>query len=401
MTASSPAGAAASASLWSAFFPLLPFMLTVFVGLTATGMALPVVPRHVHDTLGQGTVMVGFVMGAQYLSSVFARMWAGGTADTRGPRLATLCGLAASCGVGLLYLASVHLAVSPAGSLALVFAARLLTGVAESFLVTGAMAWASARLGAAHTGKVIGWIGMAVFAGLGASAPLGTAIYAGTGFGGVAIAVLVTAIAGFAYTRCIAGVTPSSLPKLPVLRVLAVVKLPGLGLTLCSLGFAMITAFAVLLFAQQGWGGGALAVTSMGVGFITARLLFGHLPDQVGGARVALACVLVEALGLALIWIAAHPALAWFGAALVGGGYGLAFQGLGVEAVRRAPPQSRGSAMGAYIVFQDVAMGLAPPLGGVLAASAGLAAVYLAAAVGAVGSAVVAVMLMRANATRP
>ena len=77
-------------------------------------------------------------------------------------------------------------------------------------------------------------------------------------------------------------------------------KLPGLGLTLCSLGFAMITAFAVLLFAQKGWAGGALAVTSMGAGFIAARLLFGHLPDQVGGARVARACVVVVGAGIGI-----------------------------------------------------------------------------------------------------
>jgi MFS family permease len=389
------AAPARSNSLFSAFVPLLPFMLVVFVGLMATGMALPVVPRHVHDTLGQGTVMVGLVMGSQYLSSVFARMWAGSTSDTRGPRLATLGGLVASCGVGLVYLAAVHAVDSDREGLALVFAARLLTGVAESFIVTGAMAWASARMGPEHTGKVIGWIGMAVFAGLAASAPLGTLIYGAFGFGGVALAVLVTALAGLVGTRFIAGVKPSSLPKMPVLRVLGAVKLPGLGLTLCSLGFAMITAFAVLLFGQRGWDGGALAVTSMGAGFIVARLLFGHLPDQVGGARVALACVVAEAIGLAMIWLAPQPALAWAGAALVGGGYGLAFQGLGVEAVRRAPPQSRGSAMGAYIVFQDVAMGLAPPLGGALAASAGLEAVYLAAAVGALGAAVVAALLVR------
>ena len=390
-----PATPDVSHSLWSAFLPLLPFMVIVLAGLTATGMALPVVPRHVHDTLGQGTVMVGFVMGVQYLASVFARMAAGGTADSRGPRLAALCGFGASCTAGLAYLASVHAVASGSAALVLVFVARMLTGVAESFIVTGAMAWASSRLGPAHTGKVIGWIGMAVFAALGLSAPLGSAIHAAWGFGGVAIAILATAILGFFYARSVAGVAPSPLPKLSPLRVLGVVKLPGIGLTLCSLGFAMITAFAVLLFAQRGWGGGALAVTSMGVGFIIGRLLFGHLPDLKGGAVVTFACVLVEAVGLTMIWLAPHVAVAWAGAALVGGGYGLAFQGLGVEAVRRAPPQSRGSAMGAYIVFQDVAMGLAPPLGGLLAAAAGLEAVYLAAAVGAVGSAVVAWLLMR------
>ena len=106
-----PAAAVHGSSLWSAFGPLLPFMLAVFVGFLAMGMALPVVPRHVHDALGQGTVVVGFVMGSQYLSSVFGRMWAGGTVDARGPKLAALIGLLAACGIGALYLASVPFAV--------------------------------------------------------------------------------------------------------------------------------------------------------------------------------------------------------------------------------------------------------------------------------------------------
>jgi len=62
--------------------------------------------------------------------------------------------------------------------------------------------------------------------------------------------------------------------------------------------------------------------------------------------------VLVLALGQLLIWGAPGALLACLGAALSGGGYALAFQGFGLEAVRRAPPQSRGSAMSGYVVFQ-------------------------------------------------
>jgi len=382
-------------SLWSAFLPLLPFMGAVFLGFVGMGMALPVVPRHVHDALGQGTVMVGLVMGSQYASSVFGRMWAGGLSDRRGPRLASLAGQLAVCGVGARYLATVPFTTSPGVALPLVTAARLLTGFAESFLITGTMTWGLVRVGPAHAGKVFGWLGMALFTGLAAGAPLGSAIHARFGLAGVASAVLLAGLVGLVGTRLIAGVPPSPHAPLPFRQVLGALKLPGSGLTLCCLGYAMINAFAVLLFAERGWGGGALALTCMGSGFVVARLAFGHLPDLVGGARVALACVLAEAVGLALIWAAPWPALAWAGAALAGGGYGLGFQAFGVEAVRRAPPQSRGAAMGAYVIFQDVTMGLAPPLGGGLARAAGLDAVYLAAAVGALGAAGVALALLR------
>ena len=390
-----PAAGVSGDSLWSAFLPLVPFMAAVFAGFFAMGIALPVLPRHVHDTLGQGTVVVGFVMGSQYLSALFGRMFAGGMVDARGPKIAALSGLGFAFGVGALYLASVPFTASPQLALGLVVLGRLLSGFAEAFVITSTMAWGLSRVGPAHAGKVFGWMGVALFGGFAAGAPTGMFLYGHFGFAGVAVAVLVVALTGWAGTRLVAGVAPSTLPRLPFYKVLGAVKLPGVGLTLCSLGYAMITAFAVLLFAQRGWDGGALAVSCMGLGFIAGRLLFGQLPDQVGGARVAMFCVLGEALGLALIWIAPHPALAWAGAALAGGGYGLGFQGFGVEAVRRAPVQSRGSAMGAYVIFQDLSMGLGPPLGGVLAQAAGLDAVYLAAAVAALGAGGVAAILLR------
>jgi MFS family permease len=387
---------AAQRSLWSVFLPLLPFMLSVFDGFLAMGMALPVLPRHVHDVLGQGTVMVGVVMGCQYASSLFGRMWAGGLSDARGPRRAALSGLVAACGVGLLYMASVPFETSsPSLSLALLMAGRLLTGISESFLITGTMAWALTRVGTMHAGKVFGWIGVALFGGLAVGAPIGTALNAQFGFAGVGCAVLLVGILGVAGTSFMVGAPASLHARLPFFAVLNALKLPGLGLTLCCVGYAMINTFAVLLFVQRGWEGGALALTSMGAGFIAARLLVGHLPDLVGGARVALYCVLAEAIGLALIWCAPHPALAWLGAALTGGGYGIGFQGFGVEAVKRSPPQSRGAAMGAYVLFQDITMGIAPPLNGALARIAGLDAVFLGGAVGALGSALVAAILLR------
>jgi MFS family permease len=386
----------AQRSIWAVFLPLLPFMASVFVGFLAMGIALPVLPRHVHDVLGQGTVMVGAVMGCQYASSLFGRMWAGGLSDARGPRRAALCGLAAACGVGLLYLASVPFAsTSPSLSLALLMAGRLLTGITESFLITGTMAWALSRVSMMHAGKVFGWIGVALFGGLAVGAPIGTALDAQFGFAGVGCAVLVAGLAGLAGTSFMVGAPPSIHARLPFFDVLNALKLPGLGLTLCCVGYAMINTFAVLLFAQRGWEGGAFALTSMGAGFIAARLLVGHLPDLVGGARVALYCVLAEAIGLALIWAATDPALAWLGAALTGGGYGIGFQGFGVEAVKRSPPQSRGAAMGAYVLFQDITMGIAPPLNGVLARVAGLETVFLGGVVGALGSALVAAMILR------
>jgi predicted MFS family arabinose efflux permease len=366
-------------------------------------MAMPVLPLHVHGTLGQSTVLVGVVMGAQYLSALLVgRLWAGATADSRGSRRAALAGLlGVMLVVASLYFASVLLfADRPSLATATIIAARLATGVAESFFITGMLTWGIARVGPEHAGKVIGWMGMAVFAAYGAGAPVGVWVHSRFGFAGIAAATLLVPLAAFAMVWSLRGVAPSHAHRQPFYKVLGLIKLPGAGLTLLSVGYAMIMAFIALLFAQRGWQGTAYAFIALGAGFIGARFLFGQLPDQLGGGRVGIVCAAVQVVGQLLIWGAAGPVMACAGAVLTGGAYAVAFQGFGVESVRRAPPESRGAAMGGYMVFQDVAMGLAAPLGGWLAASAGLDAVYMAGAVASVGVAVVAAVLLKAPVTQ-
>src|SRR5690606_4383347 len=188
--------------------------------------------------------------------------------------------------------------------------------------------------------------------------------------------------------------------RTPFYKVLGLVWGAGMGLLLCSVGFGSLTAFIALLFADRNWGNASLAFTAFGIAFIAARLFFGHLPDKLGGARVALLCVLVEAAGLLLIWGAHSPALAYLGAALTGWGYSLAFPGFGVEAVRRAPPESRGIAMGAYVAFLDISLGITGPALGAVAGTWGLEAIYLLSAVVVSLSVLVALRLMRRPLTQ-
>jgi MFS family permease len=390
-------------SLFAAFVPLLPLMLAVFTGYFAMGMALPVVPRHVHDTLGQGTFLVGVVMGAQFISSILlGRQWAGGVTDARGPKVAMPAGLLGACCVGGLYFLSLAFVDRPALSLSILVSARLVTGVAEAFIITAALGWGIARLGPAHAGKVIGWVGMALFAAYGAGAPVGSWVHGRFGFGGVALATVLVPLLALGIVLSIRAEPPShAAGARPAFhKVVGLVKLPGLALTLSSFGYAAITAFITLLWVERGWGGAALAFTSLGAGFIVSRLLLGHLPDKLGGAKVAGVCVAMEAVGQLLIWWTHSEALACLGAALTGAGYALAFQGFGVEAVRRAPPESRGAAMGGYVVFQDLSMAASGPLGGWLALHAGVDSVYLAGSMGAVAAVLLAVWMQRAPGGR-
>lgn len=172
------------------------------------------------------------------------------------------------------------------------------------------------------------------------------------------------------------------------------VWLPGLGAALTSVGFGAILAFSALLFETRGWSPIWLGFSCYAIALVAARAFFGKLPDKFGGAKVALVCIFVEAAGLALIWSASTELVAAIGAALTGFGYALVYPGLGAEAVRRTPIQSRGMAMGAYTVCLDIALGLGSPALGAIAGAAGLASVFLASSIAVLCAAFVAACLL-------
>ena len=107
------------------------------------------------------------------------------------------------------------------------------------------------------------------------------------------------------------------------------------------------------------------------------RILFGHLPDQLGSARVALLSTVLEAAGQYLLWAAPNPAAALAGAFLTGLGCSLMFPAMGIEVVRRIPPHLRGTAAGGLAAFQDLAFGVTGPATGLLADRFGYGVVFL------------------------
>ena len=373
---------------------LLPITLAVFVAFLIIGMQLPVLPLHLNHTLGMSTLVVGVVVGAQFAAALLSRAWAGNFADMRGPKRALLTGLLVAASSGLLYLASLGFVDSPGVSVWILLAGRVVLALGESLIITGSMGWGMGRVGPQNAGKVMAWIGIAIYAAFALGAPLGVAINQLWGFSGIAVGTMLLPLLALGVVAGAKGVAPTSQRRTSFYTVLGAVWLPGLGLAFSSIGFGVITAFIALLFASKDWGNASFAFTAFGVAFIGARIFFGHLPDKLGGAGVALVCVVIEAAGQLLIWGAGTPLMAYVGAALTGFGYSLAFPGFGVEAIKRAPPQTRGLAMGAYVAFLDIALGISSPLAGALAGAAGVASVYLAGAVAVACSVVVAWMLL-------
>ncbi len=376
------------------FVKMLPITLAVFVGFLTIGLPLPVLPLHLHYTLGMSTLVVGIAIGCQSGAALLSRAWAGGLADTRGAKRTVVAGLSVASVSGAAYLASLAFVATPRASLGVLLLGRLLLGCGESLIITGALSWGIGLVGPQNAGKVMAWVGIAMYAAYAIGAPVGMSIYGAHGFAGIALATMVVPLLALAVVAPARPVAVSSTRRVPFYKVLGTVWIPGLGLLLCSTGFGVITTFIALMFAAEHWGSASLAFTAFGVAFIGARLLFAHLPDKIGGGKVALVCVLIEAAGQLLIWQANHVLMAYIGAALTGFGFSLAFPGFGVEAVRRAPPQSRGVAMGAFIAFLDISLGITAPAAGALASATSVSTVYLAGGITVALSAIIAVYLV-------
>src|SRR5690349_10619787 len=167
---------------------LLPIMAVVFVAFLVIGVAMPVLPIHVHDGLGLGTFVVGLVAGSQFAASLISRPWAGHYADSRGTKRGVVAGLLTAAASGLLYLLSLGFTATPLISVAILLLGRGLLGGAESFIITAAVSWGLALVDSQSTGKVIAWIGSAMFAAFAIGAPVGSALYAAYGFAAIAFA---------------------------------------------------------------------------------------------------------------------------------------------------------------------------------------------------------------------
>ena len=365
----------AARALWR-LVPLVAIVLTAFLTI---GIPLPVLGLQVHEHLGYGTLVVGLVVGVQSIATVLTRGVAGRIADERGPKRAVLLGLPLAVLSGAAYLASTAVAGREA-SLAVLVLGRVFLGVAESLVLTGTMTWGIARVGPKRTGMVMAWQGIALYAALAAGAPVGTALMAGFGFRGVALATILLPLVAIAIALALPAVLPSGGRRLPFLKVVGLIWRFGLTLGLATAPFAGMAAFLALDYAAKGWSGAGLALTGFGVGYILVRLVFGHLPDALGGRTVALVSLAIEAIGQTLLWAAPTATAAFIGATVTGLGFSLMFPAMGVEAVRRVPAESRGLAVGGFIAFFDLALGLTGPLAGLLAGAAGYPVVFLAGA---------------------
>src|ERR1700689_280910 len=149
---------------------ILPFALIIVCGYLPVGIPLAALPLQVHNELGFGTLAVGIVIGVQSLVTLITRPVAGMLCDRAGAKVAVLIGAGISIAASAIYFGSTTLALGAPGALALLLTARVISGLAESLIMTGCLSWALGTVGPQHTGKVMVWVGIGMYAAIAAGA---------------------------------------------------------------------------------------------------------------------------------------------------------------------------------------------------------------------------------------
>ncbi|PLY36943.1 MFS transporter [Pectobacterium carotovorum] len=351
-----------------------------FASYLNIGLPLAVLPGYVHDHLGYSAFWAGLVISLQYFSTLLSRPYAGRRADEKGPKKIVVWGLAGVMLSGVFYLLAAFSDASPAITLLLLCLGRIVLGAGQSFAGTGATLWGVGVVGSRHIGRVISWNGIATYGAMAIGAPLGVWL---NHIGGLKLlSVCIILIAAVAIVLALPRPTVQVAPgkKIPFREVLGKVWVYGIILAIASAGFGVIATFITLFYADRNWEGAALTLTIFSVAFVGARLVFPNSIQRFGGLRVAMACFVVEIVGLLLVWGATQPLMAEVGAFLAGAGFSLVFPALGVVAVQAVSPQNQGSALATYTIFLDLSLGIVGPVAGVLMAYTGIASIYLAAA---------------------
>ncbi|MCS0495537.1 arabinose transporter [Ancylobacter sp. MQZ15Z-1] len=375
---------------------LLTFIL--FLSYLCVGMALPVVPVFVTRQLGLDNVWAGLGVGIAFLATILTRGYAGELADRRGARLAAARGLGFYVAGALTSLGAGLLTPAPWTAFAILLAGRLLLGLGESLVAVGVIAWGIGLVGPARSGRVLALIGAAIYGALALGGPVGLVLLDRFGFSGAMAASAVLPCLGLAAIARLPGVATVPAGARPSFwSVVGRIWPHGAIVCLQGIGFAAIGSFFTLYFLDRGWSYAGLGLTAFGAGFVLVRLLLGHLPDRIGGLPVATGSLAVEALGQALIWSAPGPLTALAGAFLTGLGCSMIFPSMGREVVRLVAPHLRGTALGGFSAFQDLAYGLTGPLAGLLADHAGYGRVFLIGAGAAAAGLVIALALRRAR----
>ena len=348
-----------------------------FLGFLGFGSVLPGLAPHVRHDLGGSDRTVGFVIGIFSVVALCSRMFVGRLADRTGRKRAFLTGLASCTLAGIAYL-------SPWG-IGAIYVARVLQGVGEACLYTGAAAWAVEVAGIHRSARALGYLSSGIWGGIAAGPLIGQLL------GSFNNAARFQVVAAIGAAALLTQVPEDYQPSHHVRRqgwLRRSIFPAGIAVGFVNVHYPVITGFLILYLARQGNSGPA-AFSTYAVFVLLSRFFLGGLPDRIHPRityYTGLACM---ALGLGILATGPARAGAVIGAGLLGFGFSFPWASVASTVLRATPDGERGSAVSLLSAFYDLFVGISAFSAGFIANTFGYAATFLM-AIAAVGAAAIA-----------
>jgi MFS family permease len=362
--------------LTPAFFVISAASLAYFLSL---GVLVPAVPLYVEGPLGGGEVAVGLAVGVFSISGFLFRPWAGRIGDRRGRRPIIVGG-------------AVLVAVSVFGYLlahssSLIVGLRFVTGIGEAFFFVGAASAVADLAPEDRRGEALSLFSLALYAGIGLGPILGEAAVEELGFGAAWIAAAalstVAAVLGLAVPETRGEADVEAGVDQPLIHRGGI--RPGIILWANLVAMAGFFAFLPLYAPEAGLEGSRLLFLLFSVVVIAVRSAGARIPDRIGPRRASLGALICTAAGMFALATLSGAAGVITGTVVLAVGQALAFPALMTLAMRGVPAAERGSLVGTFTAFVEVAFGLGPVLLGFVAAGFGFRGAFLAGGVVALG----------------
>lgn len=352
--------------------------LSTFAYFVSVGTLLPTLPRYVEGPLRGGSISVGLAIGAFSLAAVVLRPLVGRIGDARGRRILILGGAAL---VGASVAALVF-----ASNMVVLLLIRLVTGAGEAAFYVGAASAINDLAPEERRGEALSFFSLALYAGIALGPVLGETVLNHTHYNAAWIASAACAFLACALALGIPDTREEIADDPRSSRIIhPAALLPGTILAAGIVGLTGFNSFIPLYVLTLGMKGSRLIFVTFSVVVLLVRGFGAQLPDRLGPRFSARAALVTSAVGLAVMAVWAHPAGLVVGTVLFALGQALAFPALMTIAIRGAPSSERGSVVGTFTAFFDLAYGVgAIGLGAVvdLLGYRGMFAVASAAAVG-------------------
>jgi MFS family permease len=364
------------AKLWTGAFVLC--FVTNFLQGTSFNLFLHL-PGYLHD-LGANDFEIGGISSLTALAAVAFRPPVGQAMDRFGRRPVIRLG-------GALHAlaTAAYLAVDAIGPL--LFAVRVLHGVAEALLFSALFAYAADRVPAARRTEGLALFGISGMLPISIGGWLGDWLLPGHGFPALFALAAVLAAASFILSLAMQEARRPKFAPSASVGTRAALRQRELGpLWLLGTVFSIVlTAFFVFIkrfVDETGIGSVGLFFSAYTGVALALRLFLGWLPDRIGPHRVLGPSLFALVLGFVVMADADSERSLVVAGLLCGIGHGFTFPILFGLVVSRTPEENRGSALALFTALFDLGVLVGGPSFGLVIERFGFSAMY---AIGGVG----------------